>query len=109
MRKLALSAFVVVLLSTLTVPAWAHFTKENETWGEAGVEADHRYVWVCDEEENGNGVYLEWDSPPRGAYVWDPNGAKSGCGHRDLDVDVEFWRLCQDDWGFNTCTEWREA
>ncbi|RSN31169.1 hypothetical protein DMC61_13435 [Amycolatopsis sp. WAC 04169] len=62
---------------------------------------------VCDEEQDGNGVYAEYNHK-NGAKLTinDGNGSKIGCGNAKI-PDVTSFRVCEDDAGADSCTPWR--
>ncbi|RSN55169.1 hypothetical protein DMH01_33145 [Amycolatopsis sp. WAC 04182] len=61
---------------------------------------------VCDEEQDGNGVYAQYRQKNGFLTLRDNNGSKIGCGHATI-PDVTSFRLCEDDAGDDSCTPWR--
>ncbi|KFU80319.1 hypothetical protein SAMN04489729_8018 [Amycolatopsis lurida] len=62
---------------------------------------------VCDEEQDGNGVYAEYKQKSGTKLTFgDGNGSKIGCGHAKI-PDVTSFRVCEDDAGDDSCSLWR--
>ncbi|AIG74306.1 Conserved putative secreted protein [Amycolatopsis japonica] len=62
---------------------------------------------VCDEEQDGNGVYAEYNQKNGTKLtIGDSNGSKVGCGNATI-PDVTSFRICEDDAGDDSCSLWR--
>jgi hypothetical protein len=59
---------------------------------------------VCDLEQDGHGVYAEWQSNSGTGYAWDTNGSKSPCSTYG---PVVTFRVCESiNWFPDPCGEW---
>lgn len=66
---------------------------------------DYGDLVACDKESDGNGVYAEyWTNTGGHGQVWDGNGAASGCGRQPIGDSLSSFRVCEDDWGSDTCS-----
>ncbi|WP_329081021.1 MULTISPECIES: hypothetical protein [unclassified Streptosporangium] len=70
-----------------------------------GVGADHRWVEVCDKEQDGNGVYGQFYYKGSALLhtVGDSNGSAAGCGNRTFPGDVTVASVCEDVAGNDSC------
>ena len=111
-RKLLISSGMIALFAVGgALPALA---ETSMGWGHGGVSADHRSVYACDDQEDGDGVYVlygELNSANRyyEDRVGDANGSAPGCTHKDAGGEVVRYRVCLDDWGSDTCSGWKRA
>lgn len=64
------------------------------------------FAEVCDEEQDGNGVYAQYRQKFGMLTLRDGNGSKIGCGHATI-PDVTSFRICEDDAGDDSCSPWR--
>ncbi|MBW4444951.1 MAG: hypothetical protein KME10_27940 [Plectolyngbya sp. WJT66-NPBG17] len=108
----AVTTAVTTMVAGTGTPAHAvwYTWKANvpETSNHAGVAANKRYIGACDTEEDGNGVYTEYEVVG-GEVTYrlgDGNGSKDGCGSRTTDSNIIKFRACEDDWGSDTCSGW---
>ncbi|AGM08973.1 hypothetical protein AB0E55_27465 [Amycolatopsis keratiniphila] len=72
----------------------------------AQYDSETGFAEVCDEEQDGNGVYAQYKQKIGMLTLRDSNGSKIGCGHATI-PDVTSFRVCEDDAGADSCTTWR--
>lgn len=106
---LATGAVTAVLagIGTLAHADWARW-KITEGSDYAGVRIDKRYIGACDMERDGNGVYAEYHVGGDAGIsrVGDGNGSAAGCGVRTARRNITAFRVCEDDWGSDSCSVW---
>ncbi|MFC3453353.1 hypothetical protein [Amycolatopsis speibonae] len=98
----------------ISVLAMGVSTAEADTsyviWQEldyAQYDSKDDFAGVCDEEQDGNGVYAEYKQKGGTKLtIHDSNGSKVGCGNAKI-PDVTSFRVCEDDAGDDSCTLWR--
>lgn len=99
-----------VLLMAMANPAAAVDYKSEEGADYAIVFSNRRDVGACDMEQDGNGVYgqFRWlvGTTVHQHTVSDGNGAAGGCGNWRASRDIVSFRVCEDDWGTDTCDTW---
>ncbi|MGY6651651.1 hypothetical protein ACXIZN_05735 [Amycolatopsis sp. TRM77291] len=93
-----------LVLGTSTAEAASYLIKQGHDY--AQYLADRDFAEVCDEEQDGNGVYAQYRQKNGFLTLRDNNGSKIGCGHATI-PDVTSFRLCEDDAGDDSCTPWR--
>jgi len=94
----------------LSPPADAHFTRAYEGSNYASVGNDHRWVEVCDMEQDGNGVYgyfYVYNHAPE--EVSDHNGSEAGCGNSILPDRVMSFMVCERHWTGDSCSPVKEV
>lgn len=112
-RRVRILTVAVLGLIVTAVPATAssgHFVYVDDWWqpgyNEAFVSEDHDMIWVGDHEADGDGVYAEYRGPNAvHGFVWDGNGSRDGYGYAE--APITSFRVCEDDWGWDDCSEWR--
>jgi hypothetical protein len=91
-------------------PAHAHVIRTYEGSDYASIDTDNWFggywVEVCDMEQDGNGVYAIFLSPSGWNTVNDTNGSAGGCGNERVDLGTDSFKVCEDDWGPDTCSSW---
>ncbi|MQA83491.1 MAG: hypothetical protein GEV03_02375 [Streptosporangiales bacterium] len=60
---------------------------------------------ACDMEWDGNSVYADWRTLTDQGIVRDNNGSADGCGVTYVGINWAF-KVCEDDWGEDTCSTW---
>lgn len=90
MRKTtAIKALAISFAATATIvvasgsPAQAHQYTMNHGSDYAWVTVDHRSVYVCDNEADNHGVWVDYATRAGHSYVArDPDGQGGSCGHQ---------------------------
>lgn len=72
----------------------------------ASIDASNNWVEACDMEQDGNGVYAQFRSPSSTVTVSDGNGSQGGCGNAFVSSSTNQFRVCEDDFGSDTCSPW---
>ncbi|RSN11138.1 hypothetical protein DMC63_30300 [Streptomyces sp. WAC 05977] len=93
-----------LVLGTSTAEAAGYLIRQGHDY--AQYETTRDFAEVCDEEQDGNGVYAQYRQKIGFLTLRDDNGSKIGCGHATI-PDVTSFRLCEDDAGDDSCTPWR--
>jgi hypothetical protein len=73
------------------------------------IDTSNNWVEACDMEQDGNGVYAQFRSPNSTITVSDGNGSQGGCGNTFVSSATTEFRVCEDDFGSDTCTGWRRV
>ncbi|MBX5446099.1 hypothetical protein [Sphaerobacter sp.] len=113
-RRFRILTVVVLGLIIIAFPETASTQSPKvylDDWWQDGVNVawfsyDRSTIYVGDHERDGDGVYVEY----RGrngthGFVWDGNGSQAGYGSAKV-FGLTSFRLCEDDWGTNDCTNW---
>lgn len=94
-----------LVLGTSTAEAGTnHVVKQGYDY--AQYDSGDDFAEVCDEEQDGNGVYGEYRQKNGMLTLRDSNGSKIGCGHATI-PGVTSFRVCEDDAGADSCSLWR--
>jgi hypothetical protein len=105
LRYAGVAAVVSASLLMTPAPAAASIHHAYQGRDEAFVSADHDMIWVGDHERDGNGVYAEYRGPTAvHGRIWDGNGSREGYGYAH--VPVTSFRVCEDDWWWDSCSRW---
>jgi hypothetical protein len=89
------------------INGWAHWqAKEGADY--AGVGNNKRFIGACDMERDGNTVYAEYyvGGDVGLSRIEDTNGSQAGCRSTTTRLNIAVFRVCEDDIGSNTCSDW---
>ncbi len=109
-RKAVIAAGLGVILAIGVLPGVAHASEVScvdeglDRACATNFTSGGSYIVVCDHEADGNGVYAEfmaWGGAV--TTIADANGSASGCGSKNWGSKVLRIRICEDDWGSDTC------
>jgi hypothetical protein len=105
-RSLFTAVAAALAIVVFAAPASAHtvriFLGKNYT----SVGSDHRWVEVCDKEEDGNGVFASFYGANSHFLfdVGDANGSSGGCGNRTASENIVWFQMCERQFIGNACT-----
>ncbi len=98
-------AVITLTVSGVLVTAGLAFADSTVYEGDDYATYSNGKLTVCDKESDGNGVYAEYRGPSAShGFVWDGNGSSNGCG--SASVAVTKFRVCEDDFGSDSCSSW---
>jgi hypothetical protein len=112
-KAIGASAFVlagtILGLSATATAAQAHEYKLNHGTDFGWVTSDHRSVYVCDNEADNHGVYIEYKTRQSGSRIMvinDGDGSGGGCGHEWAEDGgtISSARICEHSVG---CSAWQ--
>jgi hypothetical protein len=103
----AVTAVVAGMGTLAHAQSWAYWTAAEGS-DYAGVRIDRKYIGACDLEQDGNGVYAEYNVSGSSSTfrIGDGNGSQAGCGVATPSRSITRFRVCEDDTGSDTCSPW---
>lgn len=108
-RTTVVLAGALAMVLVLALPAHATLVRTYEGSDYASLQTsdytvEGYWVEVCDMEQDGNGVYGLFINPGGWKRVGDGNGSAGGCGNTRVSLNTYRFRVCEDDWGADTCS-----
>lgn len=100
------AAFVMALFVAAPPAQAAGPWKVNEGADYVTVGTSDKNAAICDMEEDGNGVYglFFFNNGNSTGKIWDTNGSAAPCAYPPAFADTIFVaRVCEDDFGTDTC------
>lgn len=114
-KKLRAGAFVLATAAIGIIvsssAASAHRVSLNHGTDHGWVTSDHRSVYVCDNEADNHGVYVEYKTRQSGnriMVVGDADGSGGNCGHEFAEDggSIVWGRICEHSEG---CARWEAS